>query len=481
MKKFIARLIVVVTLFLSFSPTLVLAQEVEPGKADYHIATGQNYMPFSFELSDGTTTGIDIEILNAIARDQNFTFSTEPLQLAAILQSLESGQADAGMAALSITEERKKSLDFTDPYYSSGSSFTVAADSDIEGFEDLEGHSVATKVGSMGNQIAESLKDEYGYTVSAFEESSAMYEDVTAGNSDALIEDHAVISYAILTGVHDLKTIGEELVLSDLAIAVKKGENQDFLEKYNAGLANIRASGEYDEIINSFVGAESIEESEVANQGGFFDQVKVNSSSLLKGLWTTIRLALMSIVFAIILGLILGLMRISNQAVIKALATAYIYMMRGLPMIVLAFFIYFGIPQIFNINLSATVAGILTLSLNAAAYFAEIFRGGIEAVPKGQSEASYSLGMSRFNTMRYIVLPQAIRMMVPSIINQFIITLKDTSILSVIGIVELTQTGRVIIARTYQSGNIWLIIGTMYIVLITALTLVSQQIEKRIK
>jgi polar amino acid transport system substrate-binding protein len=119
------------------------------------------------------------------------------------------------------------------------------------------------------------------------------------------------------------------------------------------------------------------------------------------------------------------------------------------------------------------------VSLNATAYIGEIVRGGIEAVDNGQMEAGRSLGLSYGHTMFYVILPQAMKITVPSLINQFVITLKDSSILSVIGLVELTQTGRVIIARTYESGYMWLIIALMYLVLITSLTRLSQQIERK--
>ena len=130
--------------------------------------------------------------------------------------------------------------------------------------------------------------------------------------------------------------------------------------------------------------------------------------------------------------------------------------------------------------MSALTAGIITLSLNAGAYMTEIVRGGILSVDKGQMEASRSLGIGYLPTMRKVILPQAIRTMIPSYINQFVITLKDTSILSVIGIAELTQTGRIIIARNFQSFNMWLIIGIIYFVVIMALTKLSDRLEKRI-
>ena len=180
-----------------------------------------------------------------------------------------------------------------------------------------------------------------------------------------------------------------------------------------------------------------------------------------------------SIVLALILGVVLGLMRTSDNKALDLIGLVYIDIMRGIPMIVLAFFVYFGIPQLLNINLSAFQAGVITLSINAGAYIGEIIRGGINAVDVGQKEASRSLGLPQGKTMRYVILPQAVKIMVPSLINQLIMTLKDSSILSVIGLVELTQTGRIIIARTYQPGSMWLIVGAMYVILITILAKLS--------
>ncbi|SQC72090.1 Glutamine transport system permease protein glnP [Listeria fleischmannii subsp. fleischmannii] len=153
---------------------------------------------------------------------------------------------------------------------------------------------------------------------------------------------------------------------------------------------------------------------------------------------------------------------------------------RGIPLIVLAFFIYFGIPQAFGFKMDPNLAAVLTLSLNAGAYITEIIRGGILAVDKGQMEAARSLGIPYGKSMMKIILPQAVRVMVPSFINQFVITLKDTSIMSVIGIVELTQSGKIIIARTFETSGIWLVVAIMYLIVITLLTKLSNVLERRL-
>ena len=201
---------------------------------------------------------------------------------------------------------------------------------------------------------------------------------------------------------------------------------------------------------------------------------------LLKGLWLTIVLTVISIAIALVLGGIFGLFRVSTNIVLRGIGTTYVDIFRGTPLLVQAFFIYFGVPAALNFQMSAFTAGIITLSLNAGAYMAEIVRGGILAVDKGQMEASRSLGISYLKSMRKVVMPQAIRTMIPSYINQFVITLKDTSLLSVIGLAELTQTGRLIIARNFESFNMWLIVGVLYFIIIMALTKLSNRLEKRI-
>ena len=476
------RLIVVLFLVLSYiglgneklNNVTVQAQSSEKV---YSIVTDTSYAPFEFLDGEGNLIGIDIDLLAAIAKDQGFEYELIKLPFSSGLQAIESGQADGMIAGMGITDERKDSFDFSDPYFQSGSMFAVAADSEIESLEDLKGYNVAVKIGTTGEAIAQGLSDEYGFGITTFEDSVNMYQDVIAGNSQAVIEDAPVMQYAVNTGAVDLRLIGEEMESIPFGFAVNKGNNSELIEMFNAGLTNIQASGEYDEILATYLGNESSEE---AVDSSFFGQIRQNWPDLSSGLVTTIWITLVAFVLAMFIGILIGLMRSGQSAVLSGIALVYVDIMRGVPLLVLAFFIYFGIPQMTGINLSASVAGILTLSLNAAAYVAENVRGGIQAVAKGQAEAGRSLGLNYGKTMRRIILPQAFKIMIPSFINQFVITLKDTSILSVIGLVELTQTGRIIIARTYQSGNMWLIIGLMYIILITILTKISNRLEKEL-
>lgn len=207
---------------------------------------------------------------------------------------------------------------------------------------------------------------------------------------------------------------------------------------------------------------------------------------LLKSLGKTVELCFLSLIFAMIIGLIFALANVARNKVLNVIGTVYVDAIRGVPLIVLAYFIYFGIPagiQAMGVQfrLSALQAGIIALSMNCGAYMAEIIRAGIESVDKGQMEASRSLGLSYGKSMRLVVLPQAIKTMIPSIINQFIITLKDTSILSVIGFPELTNQGKNIAAINFKILETWAIVGLMYMIVIITLSKIAKYIERRLK
>ncbi len=214
--------------------------------------------------------------------------------------------------------------------------------------------------------------------------------------------------------------------------------------------------------------------------------IQTYGTMLLKALGQTVLLTLLSLVFAMIIGMIFGLMNVGHNRVFNFIGTVYVDAVRGVPLLVLAFFIYFGIPQgihsmgFTNFKMGPLVAGTITLSMNCGAYMAEIIRAGIQSVDRGQMEAGRSLGLSYGAGMALIVVPQAIRTMIPSIINQFIITLKDTSILSVIAIPELTNVGKTIMGNTMKCLQTWAIIGVMYMAVIITLSKISKKIERRI-
>ncbi len=219
----------------------------------YIIATDTTFAPFEFQDASGKYVGIDIELLEAIAEDQNFKYELQPLGFDAAVQALEAKQADGVIAGMSITEERAEKFDFSDPYFESGVVMGIAATNDtLTGYDALAGQKVAVKRGTEGMTFAESIKDQYGFETVVFDDSSAMCMDVVVGNSVACFEDYPVMGYGISQG-NGLKMVTEKEKGSSYGFAVSKGQNAELLEMFNTGLANLKENGKYQEILDKYI------------------------------------------------------------------------------------------------------------------------------------------------------------------------------------------------------------------------------------
>jgi len=220
------------------------------------IATDTTFAPFEFQNAQGQYVGVDIELLAAIAADQGFVYDLKPLGFSAAVAALESSQADGVIAGMSINEERKLKYDFSAPYYDSGVVMAIrASDDTIKGYGDLRGKRVAVKTGTEGATFAESIKDQYGFTLAYFDESPFMYEEVKAGNSVACFEDYPVMGYGISQG-NGLKMVTGMEKGSSYGFAVLKGKNQDLLQKFDQGLINVKANGTYQAILDKYIKTE---------------------------------------------------------------------------------------------------------------------------------------------------------------------------------------------------------------------------------
>lgn len=205
---------------------------------------------------------------------------------------------------------------------------------------------------------------------------------------------------------------------------------------------------------------------------------------LLEGLGLTIVISVLAIIIGLVVGFLTCLMGKSKNPVLKAISAVYVWCIRGTPMIVQAFLVFYAMPQLIQLvepsfRIDPAVAGLITLSLNAGAYMSEIFRGGIDAVGKGQTEAARSLGMSKSKTMLKVILPQAFKISIPSLVNQFIITVKDSSILSIIGMGEIVNRAKVYVGATYQFFAAYTLVAVYYLAVISILMVISKFIEKK--
>ena len=202
---------------------------------------------------------------------------------------------------------------------------------------------------------------------------------------------------------------------------------------------------------------------------------------LLAGALVTVKITALSVAFGLFIGMMMSLARLSKNWIFRALATAYVDFVRGTPLLVQIFIIYFALPMIVGQRVDPFIAAITACSINSGAYVAEIFRGGIQSIDKGQMEAGRSLGMNWAQTMRYIILPQAFKRIIPPLGNEFIAMLKDSSLVSVIGFEELTRSGQLIIARTYASFEIWSIVALIYLTMTFTISRLVAYLERRYK
>ena len=211
------------------------------------------------------------------------------------------------------------------------------------------------------------------------------------------------------------------------------------------------------------------------------DQISILSRVfyyLIQTVHWTVLISVLAYAIALVLGLAFGILRLSLNRLIRWLAGGYVNVVRGVPLLVLIFFIYFGLGKV--VNLDRFVAGVLAVGICYGAYLAEIFRSGIQAIDYGQHEAAMSLGMTRWQTLRHIILPQSVRIVVPPAANEFIACLKDSSLVSIIGLRELTRAGREYSSQYFLDFHTWLVVGVIYLILTLSLTQLVKVIERRV-
>jgi glutamine transport system substrate-binding protein len=247
-------LLLVLTLFIAACGTDKTTSESATSEKVYKVGVDTTYPPFEFKEGD-EYKGIDIELINAIAEKQGFEIELSPMDFGGIIPAMQAGQLDVAIAGMSITEDRKKIVDFSSPYFDAGLIVVVKDDnSTIKSVDDLKGKKVAVKKGTSGAKYAVDNAAKLGIEVVQFNDSPAMFQEVANGNADALIEDYPVISYAIAQKDLGLKIVGDRLNGDQYGIAVLKGENKELLEKINNGLADLKKDGTYDKILKTYLG-----------------------------------------------------------------------------------------------------------------------------------------------------------------------------------------------------------------------------------
>ena len=469
-------------LLLLLSPLPLSAQtalERVRQSGEIRVGTDATYPPFETVEGD-VYSGFDIDLMNAVAREMGARARFVNSSFDGIFPALQNGTFDAVISSVTITDERKATMLFTDPYYDSGQ--LIAVREETQGVTEPD-HLKGKTVGVQINTTAQyDLEKREGVTVNKYNTIDLALLDLQNRRIDAVVSDAPVLKFMIFKSFRGLKTVGRRFTDEKFGVAVAQG-NEDLVREMNAALKRVRESGEYDRIHEKWFGeaAERAQEAEAARTVPRlfdFELAKRTLPLFLKGVWLTAELAFLSLLFGLPIGLLLALARVQSSRLLKAPAAVYVEVMRGTPLLVQILFIYFVLPS-FNIRIPAFWSGVIALTLNSAAYIAEIFRAGILSVDAGQMEAARALGMSHAQAMRRIILPQTFRRVVPPLTNEAIALLKDSSLVSVIGLTELARTGQELASRNAAPLTVWPIVAIFYLLLTFPLTRVAEYLERR--
>ncbi len=470
------------------------------------------YPPFNFtqtssgngavkiEGSEGWANGYDVMIAKRVAEGLGKNLVIRKIEWDGLLPGVTSGHLDLVIAGMSPTDERRQSIDFSDSYYDCSLVIVVRKDGKYASAKSLADFSGATIVAQSGTFHDTALKAEcknYGITrATPMESFPAMTAALKAKAVDGYVAEdpgakadcaaNPELTYIPLKN----NDTGFKTGAGDAVIAIGMAKNSPLKEDINrilAGISDEERLAMMNEAVELATGNSN-------SKTGFFDKVasilKNHYGWILKGVGYTVLVAIIGTAVGLFIGVLVGVFRTTekpknkNAAFLRKIAdfllSAYIEIFRGTPMMVQAMVIFWGFALLNDGNtMNVTLAGLIIVSVNTGAYMAEIVRGGIISVDKGQFEGAEAIGMTHFQTMTNVVLPQALRNIMPSVANEFVINIKDTSVLNVIGFTELFFYAKSIVFNTYATFETYLIVAVIYFVLTFSITRVLRLAEKK--
>ncbi|MFC6180800.1 ABC transporter substrate-binding protein/permease [Lactiplantibacillus daowaiensis] len=440
------------------------------------MGTSPNYPPYEFQINQhgkSKIVGMDIELGKQIAKDLGVKLVVKKLSFDSLLPALTTGKVDMILSGMSPTPARRKSVDFTNIYYTEGEAILInrTDQAKYKTKKSLAGQKVAAETGTLQYNL---IKQQMPASKLTGMSSAANLILALKTHKVAAVVKGTASATAYAKNDPSLIAINGHFKTSTAqagnAIALKKGSTSLKLA-INRSLAKVKKHG-------------WIQKKYLKTAGKY---LKVNTADtsmwhyrdyFVKGVQYTLLIAIVGIIGGSILGMLLALLRFSVIKPVRWLATAYVEFVRGTPLMVQIMFVYFGIGMI--VDVSALVAGMIAIVLNSAAYLSEIIRGGIQAVDPGQTEAAESLGMSKKATLQYVVLPQTVKIIWPSLGNQFINLIKDTSMVSIIGVTELIYQLGIVQADTYRGVAPIGVAMVIYFVICWLLTRVLRYYERRL-
>ncbi|GHU86264.1 glutamine ABC transporter permease [Clostridia bacterium] len=466
------------------SPSSSSALNLPLSGVSLKIGTSGLFGPFSYYDTDGRLIGYDIDLINALKEKLGFEIEggIEAMSYSALTTSLAQGRLDLAAAALCATEERKQVVDFSEPYDDSGLTVMInkTANSGITGVNDLAGKVVAVESNTAAHIYATNNLEETS-TIEVHETITSAYISLEQKKVDAVIQDAAGCSFYISsTPQTQCKLVGEEFDKNDVSYAIAFRKNFEYLPEFETALAELKADGTLDALHEKWCtlsAQKALQKSKATESNGGI--LKSLAPILLSGLSLTLLIAFFGIIIGFAIGSPAGYALQSKSKIGKSIANCYIWVIRGTPIAVQAIYIYYVLPVFVPfLRTSSTIAGILVVSINSGAFIAEIVRGALQSVDEGQKEAGATLGMTQLQILRHLVIPAAFRLATPALFNQFIIALKDTSLLSMISVAEMTQKARDYAGSSFKTVFTYTTLALFYLALISVLMVLQKFVER---
>lgn len=472
MKKWLNLLILSMLVFVPIQAAAQSDITIQPGET-VTVGLDSTFAPYGF-LDDGEYTGFDIELVEEVFDNMGVDYEFQSIDWSMKEAELNNGNIDMIWNGYSKTPEREELVLFSDNYVEGRVGVLVKNDSEIQTIADLEGKKVATQEGSSQLEairqqpgLEESLDGGRVITFSSFNE---VLQELATGRVDAIVVAELVTRYYFSQNgqAGDYRMLDEDFGITETAVGFRQNETA-FVEDFNVALNEILNSEAYEEIENRWFaelgGDESAEEANML-------------APLLDAAKTTLLVFFVVLIVSIPLGLIIALLEQRAPAWIKAIIQVYVYVFRGSPLLLQLMVVYFGLPFL-GITLDRVPAALATMIINYAAYLVEIFRGGLNAIPQGQYESLKVLSINKLTGYRRVILPQLWKVVMPSVGNEVISLVKDTSLIYILGLDELLKVGRSL-SNQYASMMPYLYVGVIYLALTGIVTIVLNQIEKRI-
>lgn len=442
-------------------------------RGELRVGLSADYAPMEFEHTvNGKTeyAGVDIDLAKKIAKDNNLKLKIVNMSFDSLLGALKTGKIDIIISGMTSTPERKKQVDFSDSYMMTKNIMLVKKDkvNEYKDIKDFNNKKVGAQKGTEQEKIAQTEIENASIT------SLSRLPDVILALKSGKVKGAVVekpVAEAYLKqnpklGISNVKFNEEE---KDTVIAVPK-DSPKLLSQINKTIKEVKDKGLIDKYMTNAANAMNDDSGFISKYGSFF----------LKGIKITILISLIGVALGSILGAFVALMKLSKIKIISWIASIYIEILRGTPMLVQVFIVFFGITAALGLDISALVCGTIALVINSSAYIAEIIRAGINAVDKGQMEAARSLGLNYRQTMKSVIMPQAIKNILPALGNEFVTLIKESSIVSTIGVGEIMFNAQVVQGISFDPFTPLIVAAALYFVLTFVLTRIMNMIEGRL-